>query len=38
MRGTEFSNCRDLKAELRQDDKLLLLGKRADLRAFSDAL
>lgn len=38
MRGTDFRDCRDPAAHLSKDDKLLMLGKRADLRAFSDAL
>ena len=38
MRGSEFHSCdrRDLVLEV--DDKLILLGKRAELRRFGDVL
>lgn len=38
MRGTEYLDCRDAELALRADDKLLLLGRRQNLRRFSDSL
>ena len=38
MRGTEFHACDEAGLSLKKDDKLILLGKRADLRRFGDAL
>lgn len=38
MRGTEFKDCEDTDLVLRRDDKLLLLGKRPELRRFGDTL
>ncbi|WP_424988168.1 potassium channel family protein [Microbulbifer sp. S227A] len=38
MRGTEFRPCDDGGLTLARDDKLILLGKRAELRRFGDAL
>ena len=38
MRGTEFHPCDQAGLALKKDDKLILLGKRADLRRFGDAL
>ncbi|MGR3505720.1 MAG: potassium channel family protein [Paracoccaceae bacterium] len=38
MRGTEFISCDTPDLILKKDDKLLLLGKRPDLRRFGDAL
>ncbi len=38
MRGTEFKGCEDTDLVLRRDDKLLLLGKRPELRRFGDTL
>ncbi|MCD1616472.1 potassium channel family protein [Salipiger marinus] len=38
MRGTEHVPCSDRDMDLRPEDKLILLGKRADLRRFGDAL
>ncbi|OWV37174.1 potassium channel family protein [Mameliella alba] len=38
MRGTEFLSCETGAAELQVDDKLLLLGRRENLRRFADGL
>ena len=38
MRGTEFFACDTPKLILEADDKLILLGKRPELRRFGDAL
>jgi trk system potassium uptake protein TrkA len=38
MRGTEFRDCNVPGLLLEEDDKLILLGKRPDLRRFGDAL
>jgi trk system potassium uptake protein TrkA len=38
MRGTEFRDCSTPTATLQKDDRLLLLGKRGDLRAFGEEL
>lgn len=38
MRGTEFHSCEQAGLLLCKDDKLILLGKRADLRRFGDTL
>lgn len=38
MRGTEFRDCANPTATLQKDDRLIILGKRADLRAFGDDL
>lgn len=38
MRGTEFKPCDTPDLALKKDDKLLLLGKRPDLRRFGDSL
>ncbi|WML90067.1 TrkA family potassium uptake protein [Thiothrix lacustris] len=38
MRGSEFLNCTNDHASLHPDDKLLLLGRRASLRKFSDSI
>ena len=38
MRGNTFINPDNTDQPLQQDDRLLLLGKRADLRKFSDSL
>lgn len=38
MRGTEYHEGRDLALHLAQDDKLILLGRRAALRRFGAAL
>lgn len=38
MRGTAFHACDTRDLVLEQDDKLILLGKRPDLRRFGDAL
>jgi trk system potassium uptake protein len=38
MRGTEFRDCDVPGLVLEEDDKLILLGKRPDLRRFGDAL
>lgn len=38
MRGTEFHACDQTGLSLKKDDKLILLGKRADLRRFGDTL
>lgn len=38
MRGTEFKPCDTPDLVLKKDDKLLLLGKRPDLRRFGDSL
>lgn len=38
MRGGEFISCETGVAELKSDDKLLLLGRRENLRQFGDSL
>jgi trk system potassium uptake protein TrkA len=38
MRGTEYLDCAAQDQELKTDDRLLLLGRRPNLRAFADAL
>jgi len=38
MRGTEFRGCDDTGLEMVRDDKLILLGRRAELRRFGDTL
>lgn len=38
MRGSEFVSCETGAAELRTDDKLLLLGRRENLRRFAEGL
>lgn len=38
MRGSEFISCESGTAELNTDDKLLLLGRRENLRRFADGL
>ncbi|MCB1970855.1 MAG: TrkA family potassium uptake protein [Geminicoccaceae bacterium] len=38
MRGTEYRSCDDAGLVLEEDDKLILLGKRPELRRFGDAL
>lgn len=38
MRGSEFVSCETGAAELKTDDKLLLLGRRENLRRFADGL
>ncbi|MER5172866.1 TrkA family potassium uptake protein [Thioclava sp. GXIMD2076] len=38
MRGTEFHPCETEGLELAPQDKLLVLGRRPDLRSFGDAL
>lgn len=38
MRGTEFMPCTDPRRVLSCDDRLIIMGKRAELRAFGDAL
>ena len=38
MRGSEFVSCESGSAELKTDDKLLLLGRRENLRRFADGL
>lgn len=38
MRGGDFISCETGLAELRTDDKLLLLGRRENLRRFGDSL
>lgn len=38
MRGTEFRSCEATDLRLETEDKLILLGKRLDLRRFGDAL
>ena len=38
MRGSEFVACENGTAQLHPDDKLLLLGRRASLRKFSDSV
>lgn len=38
MRGTAFLSCNDNALEVEADDRLIVLGKRSDLRAFGDAL
>jgi trk system potassium uptake protein len=38
MRGTEFRTCDTPHLALQEDDKLILLGKRPELRRFGDGL
>jgi len=38
MRGGEFLSCQSGKTKLLSDDKLLILGRRKNLRAFGDSL
>ncbi|HPD93860.1 MAG: TrkA family potassium uptake protein [Rhodobacter sp.] len=38
MRGTEFLPCADLSQTVMPEDKLILLGKRPELRRFGDTL
>ncbi|WMP18335.1 potassium channel family protein [Thiothrix lacustris] len=38
MRGSEFLACANTHAALHPEDKLLLLGRRASLRKFSDSI
>lgn len=38
MRGADFLSCEIGETELRTDDKLLLLGRRENLRSFADSL
>lgn len=38
MRGTDYRPCDPLDLVLQDEDKLILLGKRAELRRFGDAL
>lgn len=38
MRGSEFIACEAGEAEMKTDDKLLLLGRRENLRRFGDSL
>ncbi len=38
MRGTEFRSCAVQDLTLQQDDKLIILGKRPELRRFGDSL
>jgi len=38
MRGSEFVSCETGAAELKTDDKLLLLGRRENSRHFADGL
>ena len=38
MRGTEFVGADHIPCTLEADDRLLLLGRRADLRAFAGRL
>ncbi|MCB1360422.1 MAG: TrkA family potassium uptake protein [Rhodobacter sp.] len=38
MRGTEFLPCADLSQTVAPEDKLILLGKRPELRRFGDTL
>lgn len=38
MRGSEFIACETGEAEMKTDDKLLLLGRRENLRRFGDSL
>lgn len=38
MRGTEYRPCDTTELILEEDDKLILLGKRPELRRFGDAL
>ncbi|WP_207148835.1 potassium channel family protein, partial [Lamprobacter modestohalophilus] len=38
MRGTEFISCKRTEEELQADDKLLLLGRREDMRRLGDSL
>ncbi|WP_417721663.1 potassium channel family protein [Salipiger sp.] len=38
MRGTEYRDCLGTNPVLRKDDKLIMLGRRAELRAFGDEL
>jgi trk system potassium uptake protein TrkA len=38
MRGTEYRDCMAPETELQAEDRLLLLGRRVNLRAFADAV
>jgi trk system potassium uptake protein TrkA len=38
MRGTEFVDCASGETEIRAEDRLLLLGRRPNLRKFADAI
>ena len=38
MRGTTFMSCETGSVELEQDDKLLVLGRRAGLQKFVETL
>lgn len=38
MRGPDYLACDNPQTELRKDDKLLVLGRRPDLRRFGDSL
>ncbi|EPX78146.1 potassium channel family protein [Salipiger mucosus] len=38
MRGTEFIDCHAAAPALKEGDKLIVLGRRGDLRAFGDGL
>jgi trk/ktr system potassium uptake protein len=38
MRGTEFHDAQESGLELKEGDKILVLGKQAELRRFGDAL
>ncbi len=38
MRGTEFIACTSTAEQLQADDKLLLLGRREDMRRLGDSL
>lgn len=38
MRGSEFKSAKQTDLVLQEDDKLILLGKRADLRQFGDKI
>jgi trk system potassium uptake protein TrkA len=38
MRGSDYLSCDSVDTRLRTDDKLLLLGRRENLRSFGDSL
>ncbi|APX25020.1 MULTISPECIES: potassium channel family protein [Salipiger] len=38
MRGTEFRDCTNPDSTMQKDDRLILVGKRGDLRAFGEEL
>ena len=38
MRGGDFLSCERPETVLQQDDKLILLGRRPELRRFGDVL